>query len=251
MESKLKALKVVDLKEILSSAQVTVTGKANKSDLVAKILASPEAVKVYEQQYGSPENNDASAFAASHGTIPTSGVSDSQPVESQRKSAQYIETTTPEVAKPAASSSTVAPKSSAKPVSSVAPAAAQPSDTVAIVTPEDPELEKRKARAARFGIPLVEPAQSKASKAVEQTKDAKRTEDVPIGDSAKLEARAKRFGLSQAVTSTGKPELAKDNINRSRGNKRSAPAETVDSEEQEKRKKRAERFGFPVTSVNA
>jgi hypothetical protein len=42
--SRRKALKVVELKEILSKAAVTVTGKANKADLIAKILSSPEAL---------------------------------------------------------------------------------------------------------------------------------------------------------------------------------------------------------------
>lgn len=58
-----KALKVVDLKEILAKAQVSVTGKANKSDLIAKILASPEALKVYEEQHGSPATQNASETA--------------------------------------------------------------------------------------------------------------------------------------------------------------------------------------------
>ena len=47
-----KALKVVDLKDILSKAQVSVTGKANKPDLIAKILASQQAIDVYNQLHG-------------------------------------------------------------------------------------------------------------------------------------------------------------------------------------------------------
>ena len=48
------------------------TGKANKPDLIAKILASPEAVKVYEEQYGSPVNKDASGASAPAATKPAS-----------------------------------------------------------------------------------------------------------------------------------------------------------------------------------
>ena len=54
-----KALKVVDLKDILTKAEVAI-GKANKPDLIAKILASPEALKVYEQQFGLPTTTNAS-----------------------------------------------------------------------------------------------------------------------------------------------------------------------------------------------
>lgn len=74
-----KALKVVDLKEILSKAQVAVTGKTNKPDLIAKILASPEALKVYEEQYGSPAAKDASEAAAPASTKPASSAAVSDP----------------------------------------------------------------------------------------------------------------------------------------------------------------------------
>jgi hypothetical protein len=53
MESKLKALKVADLKDILSKANVSVPAKANKSDLVAKISTSTSAIDVYNRLYPS------------------------------------------------------------------------------------------------------------------------------------------------------------------------------------------------------
>jgi len=47
MESKLKALKVVDLRAILAKANVSFPTKANKQDLVARIIASQAATQVY------------------------------------------------------------------------------------------------------------------------------------------------------------------------------------------------------------
>lgn len=68
-----KSLKVVDLKDILTKAEVAI-GKANKPDLIAKILASPQALKVYEQQFGSPSVQNASATPAPVSTKPASTV---------------------------------------------------------------------------------------------------------------------------------------------------------------------------------
>ena len=70
-----KSLKVVDLKDILAKAEVAIQGKANKPDLIAKILASPEALKVYEQQYGSATAENASE---SHGPVSTKPASTAQ-----------------------------------------------------------------------------------------------------------------------------------------------------------------------------
>lgn len=242
MESKLKALKVVDLKEILSKAQVTVTGKANKSDLITKIIASPEATKVYEEQYGSPASKDASTEPIQAVSKPTSGAASSKPTELSGQLPNRTE------AKPTSSAplstSAAALTSSAKPVADIAAAPAQPN--VADTAPEDPELERRKARAARFGIPLVEPTLPKSVKTGQQRNVAADSSGAPLDDPAKLEARAKRFGLSVAEA---KARTTKEDSGLSKGTKRSAPA--VDPEEEEKRRKRAERFGLPVTSVNA
>lgn len=49
-EAKLKTLKVVDLKDILSKASVSLPAKANKQDLIARILGSTAALEVYNRQ---------------------------------------------------------------------------------------------------------------------------------------------------------------------------------------------------------
>jgi len=59
-EAKLKSLKVVDLKDILSKAAVSVPAKANKQDLIARILGSPAALAVYNKQ----QNPNATSSAA-------------------------------------------------------------------------------------------------------------------------------------------------------------------------------------------
>ena len=65
-----KALKVVDLKDILAKANVAVTGKANKQDLIAKILGAPEAIDVYNKIHGpAPPKPAEDASAASPSTV--------------------------------------------------------------------------------------------------------------------------------------------------------------------------------------
>lgn len=54
-------------------------------------------------------------------------------------------------------------------------------------------------------------------------------------DDVKLNARAERFGIDASAESKKQP-----------ARKRGAPAEPVDPEELERRKKRAERFGLPL-----
>lgn len=112
---------------------------------------------------------------------------------------------------------------------SEAPAEATPA------APADPELEARRKRAERFGIPLVEPKAKPVRKERPAKGPAKAAPEVSahfclshpvldsLQDAKKFNERAERFGL-----------------------KRSAPAETVDPEEAERRKKRAERFGIKV-----
>ena len=230
-----KALKVVDLKDILAKASVAVTGKANKPDLIAKILASPDAVAVYNQLHG----GGAAELSQGASPAPPAATAKSAPVRrpllllfsrstfaSRRARATATQTvrlppcppspcTLSRAHRPVKSTSSSPAKaapapSPPKPASQAAPKAvsltplfnthncrnsrtrhAQPDASAAVAKPteappapaeneeaaaKDDEAEKRKARAARFGIPVVEnPADAEAER---------------------RKARAERFGIA-------------------------------------------------------
>ncbi|KAF9264251.1 hypothetical protein L218DRAFT_987254 [Marasmius fiardii PR-910] len=197
MESKLKALKVVDLKAILTKAEQPAPAKSNKQDLISRIIASEKAISVYNAEHGSPDDLLA-------------------PPEDLDWNADEVAA----AAKPAAK-----PDSTKSAVKSPSKAAADPPPTPAPVetpTPVDPEEEKRRKRAERFGIPIVE----------------SKTASQPLVNSDKLKARATRFGIK--TDDTGKRlDTPQSSL------KRASPAtEQADPEEAERRKKRAARFGL-------
>ncbi|KAJ6593756.1 hypothetical protein B0H19DRAFT_1205205 [Mycena capillaripes] len=197
MEAKLKTLKVADLKDILAKAQQPPPPKATKPDLIARILASKEATDVYNAKFAPKDD-----------------------LLAPPEDLDWDVDQKPQTAAPAAKPPPAPGAANPAPVST--PAATAPAtDAPSAATTEDIELEKRRQRAARFGVPLVEPRPPTAKKTAVPAAPAaatKKQPDVP----EKLDARAARFGTSQ---------------------KRPAPAEEVDAEEQERRRKRAERFG--------
>ncbi|KZS98555.1 hypothetical protein SISNIDRAFT_481279 [Sistotremastrum niveocremeum HHB9708] len=267
MEAKLKTLKVVDLKQILTKANVTVGAKANKADLVAKILASPEALRV--------ANGDGDEHTGSAAPAVADRLQDDDLLAPPEDIDWDISDPTPSA--PVVPPPTAASTTSAKPVSAAAPPVQppQPSETPAAPSQDeaekpavepsngaatveaaaakaDEEAEKRKARAARFGIPVVEP---KAPKPPRQPKAAAKEQskaDAPkpkaptqpkaavikttVDDTEKVQKRAERFGLNKPTAP-------------STGEKRSRASIAVDEEEEEKRKKRAARFGASVSSL--
>ncbi|KAI6107335.1 hypothetical protein EV401DRAFT_2240881 [Pisolithus croceorrhizus] len=252
MDAKLKALKVADLKEILVKASAPALGRVNKPDLINKILANPAAVKVYEELY-LPSNPTSKPGAPSppKPAPPTSNNDDLlAPPEDLDWSIMDAGDVAPVTASPAKNpvpahqspltkpaqenNHAAPPKAPAVPASSTKisplPSSNSKADNPATV---DDELEKRKARAARFGIPLVEPTRPPQHQArqVSQTKQAGQLPDDP----ERLRKRAERFGVSNTPVQPTKA-----------GSKRAAPAEEVDAEELERRRKRAERFGTKV-----
>ncbi|THU87708.1 hypothetical protein K435DRAFT_743445 [Dendrothele bispora CBS 962.96] len=207
ISAKLKALKVNDLKQILQKASVSVPAKTNKADLIARILASPTALDAYNAQYPSETANDDLLAPPEEVDWNVEDVPPAQTKEPEPPASP------PKPAEPPA------PASRQNPVEKEEPSTSS-------TAPEDPELEKRKKRAERFGIALVEPKQPLQKKTSRNKSDPKTTLNE---DSEKLKTRAERFGIVGANADV---------------NKRKRTEEAVDPEEQEKRRKRAERFGI-------
>ncbi|PPQ89566.1 hypothetical protein CVT25_012238 [Psilocybe cyanescens] len=224
MDAKLKALKVVDLKSILSKAHVSVPAKATKTDLIAKIQASKPALDVYASLY--PPDDLLAPPEEVDWNVDQLESPPPQPVPKQQKPAPVA------AAAPASEPAASQPTPATEPPTQ--PAASEPSAA-------DVELEKRRQRAARFGIPLVEPQQKKPRAPAPTTaKSTAAAAAAPSVDPKVLEQRAARFG-----TNTAQPKSTPATVDaKSNGKKRPAPqTQEVDPEELERRKKRAERFG--------
>ncbi|KAJ4468213.1 hypothetical protein J3R30DRAFT_3715142 [Lentinula aciculospora] len=238
MEAKLKSLKVVDLKQILTKGNVTLSGKANKADLIARIVASPVAIDAFNTLYPSepaltahddllapPEDLD---WTVDEVSLPKIDEPATEPITKASVPSPAEPTTTPASGLQLASTSNESSKTDFTPES--------------VSNTADFELAKRKRRAARFGIPLV------VHKAKTKSTTAKNA-DVPahpIENVDKIKARAERFGLK--TEANGKVSSVKD-TQTSPGSKRKRDAAAplaeveVDPEELERRRKRAERFG--------
>ncbi|KAJ8592733.1 hypothetical protein M405DRAFT_859527 [Rhizopogon salebrosus TDB-379] len=226
MDAKLKALKVPELKEILSKASIP-PGNAKKQDLINKILANPPAIDVFHslhpgtksnvQQVPPPVNDDLLAPPEEVDWT----VEESTPAvitAPLKPTSEHIQKQSP--ASPPRSKQLAAPAPAPAPAAPPPPVQSTSTETPTSI---DEEAAKRKARAARFNIDYVEPKKS--------TQPRKKKEKIssvpPSDDTDKLKARAERFGTSITKTST---------------RKRAAPVEQVDPEEQERRRKRAERL---------
>ncbi|KAF8828963.1 hypothetical protein HHX47_DHR3000689 [Lentinula edodes] len=255
MEAKLKSLKVVDLKQILTRASAVPAGKANKADLIAKIIATPAAVDAFNALHPSkpaphshddllapPEEYGLPLFNAAHSPdfpleISLDWTVDEVPPSKSDEAASEPTTETPA---PLAAELTTAPISA----QDIAPEPQVANTAESTSYPADAELEKRKQRAARFGIPLVEtqPRQRLAT-AIKTNVTATQ----PSDDAEKIKARAERFGLK--IAANGKTGPSKDNqtspgSKRKRGAVAPPPEVEVDLEELERRRKRAERFAL-------
>ncbi|KAK7692673.1 hypothetical protein QCA50_004306 [Cerrena zonata] len=241
MDASLKALKVVELKDILQTAKLSLSGKQNKADLISKILASPQAIETYNAKYKPNVAVPPSQPAQQPEPVPAESVTT---VDDRSQTEETLPEPTPAKITPQPATSAPTPATSTTTTTDVTAQPTPGSTTPTGPTPEDIELEKRKARAARFGIPLVEPKSAPAKRAA---KPAGRTVDPE-----KLAARAARFGMP-APESTATPVTKTAPTKPSgRNNKRAAPpVEEADAEELERRRKRAERFGMGPAKVAA
>ncbi|KAF9047272.1 hypothetical protein BJ165DRAFT_1464864 [Panaeolus papilionaceus] len=215
MDNKLKALKVADLRQILTKANLSAPAKSTKADLISRIQASQEALDAYSVLY--PPADD---LLAPPEEIDWNSV-DQAASETQQSS------TTVESAEPTPNPVVEPPITTP---SRTTPLAETPAATAG--GPLDPEIEKRRQRAARFGIPFVESRNPPVKKAPV-------TAAKPTADPSALEARKARFGLP----TTTEPKPTQPSTTNPK--KRPAPeAKPVDPEEEERKRKRAERFGL-------
>jgi len=220
MDAKLKSLKVTDLKDILTKASAPAPAKTNKQDLIHRILANLTAVQVYNHLYPSPEPKNTAPI----------NPSSNDDLLAPPEDLDLDEFNDPPVSSPKCSSLKQSPS---QPQVTTPP----PPKTVVLIAPTadeqarvDEELEKRKARAARFGIPLVEP---KKPHQPQPKKSSPANKSAPLAEEPeRLKARNAKFGGGDASNQPPK-----------KGTKRVAPVE-ADPEELERRRKRAERFGL-------
>ncbi|TFY76039.1 hypothetical protein EWM64_g7974 [Hericium alpestre] len=221
MESKLKALKVVDLRDILSRASVPVPAKATKADLISKILASPPALNAYTEKYSPPTPSvPKDAPSAPSERIEPKAPKNGNQILTEAATASFVPKDKP------SSSTAQPPKKSSK----ASPTAPSESASSSLTAPDD-DLEKRKRRAERFGIPLVEAKPAATTNRPTSIKGV-------LDDPKKLNARAQRFGITTSADPKG-PDVSL---------KRPAPTDDIDPEELERRRKRAERFGTTITA---
>lgn len=223
-----KALKVVDLKEILTQAQLAFPTNIKKSDLITKILDSPAALDIYSAKYLSGTTLPSKASLAPQDDLVrhtsflyvpfADRVSACTPrsvrhvfcfllsspasdlcIRIDWNAEELSETTAPQGPDPITEPQTSlpSPPSPAKTSSTLTQDVhtSSTSNTVPASdnTGPDEELEKRRSRAARFGIPLVE---APASRTIP-----------PVGKKVSTSTRQSRNGKPVKPTAPAPPQV--------------------------------------------
>ncbi|QRW21286.1 CAP-Gly domain protein [Rhizoctonia solani] len=266
MEAKLT--QVAELKEILTKSSTPIPSKANKADLIAKILATPDALKLAG---GGEAAAPAPAPAAAAAAEPVAPAAPAPAAEAAANRFDWEGTG----AKPDTGASAEAKP--AEPASTTESTPAPTKEDASKSTKRKPneELERRKARAARFGIPLVEnpvstkgaggaggrgrkgkkgaeekekPASGAAAsgaKAEEKKEVAKKPEEKK--EKKEEKPKAVKISAKEAAPNDDDAKLA---ARAARFGISTAPKAaaggSADPAEDEKRKKREARFGAPL-----
>ena len=236
-------LKVTDLKDLLSARSLPVSGK--KEELIARLtesdaaqppaddlgdLAPPEE----EYDWDTPTTKTYLSYISGLNTSAAKPETKSAAVAAPAPSSAPSSAPKQAVEAPKPAAGTTA-KSPPLPTPAPAPTVADTTDAYAALAAE---LEKRKRRAERFGIPLAESA-----KALERARKFGIQPTPAATDDTKKAARGRKFG-NQVWT---KNENAKNRETKKAGETKAPipPTRKIleDPVEAEKAKKRAERFG--------
>ncbi|CAE6449774.1 unnamed protein product [Rhizoctonia solani] len=255
--------------------------KANKADLIAKILATPDALKLAggdsapteeapAEETAKPVDDDLLAPPDEFDWDGTAEKPDAAMSAEAKPAAESVPptesapaTTTESTPAPAPTEDVVEPDASNPVEGESAPAEGDAAKTA------DEELERRKARAARFGIPLVEnPVSTKsaggrgkrgkkgedtekpASKAEEKKEGKKEEAKKPEEKKEKKEDKPKSMKIS-AKEAAPNDDDAKLAARAARFGISTAPKPAAggssDPADEEKRKKRETKFGAPAS----
>ncbi|KAG9095715.1 hypothetical protein FRC06_009491 [Ceratobasidium sp. 370] len=276
MEAKLKALKVAELKDILTKSGTPIPSKANKADLIAKVLATPAALDLAngnnteevakpaaaggdEDLLAPPDEFDWEGGADAKGAVPVE--------------ATEAATTGAEPAPPTEAAAPSTTEAAGEPASTTATGVAPDAETATSEAPqsaEDVERERHRARAARFNVPYVEPSAPAAKTPKPPRPKGKSNQPVKQGDK-KVAADAGKTAEGGAGNKRGEgkktdqPKPPKISAKEAAPNdddaklaaraarfEISTPATAptaaggaADSADEEKKKKREARFGAP------
>ncbi|TPX68258.1 hypothetical protein SpCBS45565_g03233 [Spizellomyces sp. 'palustris'] len=242
-EAAVKKLKIVELKAELTKLGLPTTGK--KDELVTRLL---ERVNI-----SAPTLHDDSELNAELAQLEELSAK-----EKPARNARFGIAATPQKsnsAGPAAANSPAAAVT-ASPVTGK-PVSANPekNDTVSAppVTAQMSEEEKRKARAARFGLPvaensLLENRAARSNAPMGKSKDVKATPNPKAGTTT-VNATVSKSASTRKLSID--PEVLKQRVERWGTVNPEVAKVIVSAEEEEKKRKRAERFGLQTPQKNA